>query len=484
MSPGLERLAPAACASAPHAGEAVGLQLQPHREVVGPARDRALLAPDLRSRSRAAFCTWWPISCAITYASGEVAGRAEALLELVEERRGRGRPAGRRDSRTARARRAPCRTPVPASSRVNSTTAVSVVRDAGPVEDVVPGVLDVVGHGVDEPPGRIVRVDLRVEPGPTVPRAVEGREGVAETPLPPPSSFGTPGSADDHEDRPPTPMPTALAHGGSRRRLRLPGRGTGRPPPPSGLAERRSTTPPSLRRILLSFMAASLGGTASVTEVARAGEHDRHPPLLGRRQDLLVAPRPSRVDHGRAARRRPRPRARRGTGRTRRRRPPRPRARSPALRAAIHDESTRDIWPAPTPTVAPSFTNTIVFDFTRHATVHASSRSSHSCGRSARGSRPPSNRRASRRACRGPARAHRRGAGRTSEADSPEHGCRDDAQVGSVRERRGRGGRERGRDHDLGEDVGHRRAASTSHSPWNATIPPNADTSSQANAAR
>ena len=52
--------------------------------------------------------------------------------------------------------------------------------------------------------------------------------------------------------------------------------------------------------------------------------------------------------------------------------------RSPALRAAIHDESTRDICPAPIPTVAASFTKTIVFDFTRHEIVHAISRSAHS----------------------------------------------------------------------------------------------------------
>src|SRR3978361_866417 len=40
---------------------------------------------------------------------------------------------------------------------------------------------------------------------------------------------------------------------------------------------------------------------------------------------------------------------------------------SPALRSLIRTESTRDIWPAPMPTVTPSFANTIAFDFTRFA---------------------------------------------------------------------------------------------------------------------
>src|SRR6266511_1005588 len=55
-----------------------------------------------------------------------------------------------------------------------------------------------------------------------------------------------------------------------------------------------------------------------------------------------------------------------------------PRARSPALQQAMSTESTRDIWPAPIPTVALPLARTIAFDFTLAATVHANRRSRHS----------------------------------------------------------------------------------------------------------
>src|SRR6266511_3309664 len=52
-----------------------------------------------------------------------------------------------------------------------------------------------------------------------------------------------------------------------------------------------------------------------------------------------------------------------------------PLARSPAFRTAIHEASTRDICPAPIPTVAPSLANTMAFDFTCAATIQAIARS-------------------------------------------------------------------------------------------------------------
>ena len=138
------------------------------------------------------------------------------------------------------------------------------------------------------------------------------------------------------------------------------------PPLPIGIGERRRTRRhrrwgprrggrsrrPRLHGVAASR--ASSGPSRLVAEVPYPGEHDGHASGLGRGQDLVVALRAAGVDHRGAARRRRRPRARRGTGRTRRRRAPRRRARSPALRTAIQDASTRDIWPAPIPTVAPS----------------------------------------------------------------------------------------------------------------------------------
>ncbi|GJD73999.1 hypothetical protein CFIICLFH_2232 [Methylobacterium goesingense] len=47
---------------------------------------------------------------------------------------------------------------------------------------------------------------------------------------------------------------------------------------------------------------------------------------------------------------------------------PRRRAPSAAFQAAMREESTRDIWPAPMPTVAPSRAYTMAFDLTCLAT--------------------------------------------------------------------------------------------------------------------
>ena len=137
-------------------------------------------------------------------------------------------------------------------------------------------------------------------------------------------------------------------------------------------------------------------------------DHDGHATSFGGGEHDVVALGPAGVDHGGAS----------GVGRNlecigereeRVRARTAPLARSPALRVAIHDESTLDIWPAPTPTVAPSFTRTIVFDFTRHAIVHASARSLHSASVGS-GSRPPSTRRGSRSPGLDPAPARRRAA--------------------------------------------------------------------------
>ena len=57
---------------------------------------------------------------------------------------------------------------------------------------------------------------------------------------------------------------------------------------------------------------------------------------------------------------------------------------SPALDVAMRTESTRLIWPAPIPTVAPSFANTIALLFTCFATFQANTRSVHSCSVGAR----------------------------------------------------------------------------------------------------
>ena len=104
-----------------------------------------------------------------------------------------------------------------------------------------------------------------------------------------------------------------------------------------------------------------------------------------------------------------------------------------------------------------SFTNTIVFDFTRHEIVHASSRSAHSCvGRLAAARRPSSPRGVSVTTSRSWTSAPP-GSGRTSSpAPRPER-RRHHAEVRPLGERGERRRRERRRHHDLGEDLGHGR---------------------------
>ena len=102
----------------------------------------------------------------------------------------------------------------------------------------------------------------------------------------------------------------------------------------------------------------------SMPEVAHAGEDHRQAVLVGGRDHLLVAHRAARLDD------------RDGAGRARSRRSPSrngknaseattlPASGSTAFCAAIRAESTRLIWPAPTPTVCCAFANTIAFDLT------------------------------------------------------------------------------------------------------------------------
>ena len=103
---GLEQLPVAVGVERPDAGEAVGLQLDRAPTARCPRRRGSRLRWSCtRSEMPSRFCTWWPTSWAITYACAKSPGRAEAPVELGEERRGRGTPAGRAGSRTARPRR-------------------------------------------------------------------------------------------------------------------------------------------------------------------------------------------------------------------------------------------------------------------------------------------------------------------------------------------------------------------------------------------
>ena len=129
-------------------------------------------------------------------------------------------------------------------------------------------------------------------------------------------------------------------------------------------------------------------------EVAAAGEHHRGAGAIGGRDHLVVAHAAARLDRGRGARRAAPPRGRRRTGRRRPRRPrcrpcpaparPAALAASAALRDRDRDASSRLIWPAPMPTVAPSLANTMAFDLTCLQTAKAKRRSAISAGVGAR----------------------------------------------------------------------------------------------------
>ena len=118
-----------------------------------------------------------------------------------------------------------------------------------------------------------------------------------------------------------------------------------------------------------------------------AGEHHGEAGLVGGLDHLVVAHRAAGLDHrgGAGLRRGEEPvrEGEEGVGGDDRalgealRRPP-AFAASPAFQAAMREESTRLIWPAPMPTVAPSLAYTMAFDFTCLATRKAKRRSSSS----------------------------------------------------------------------------------------------------------
>ena len=126
-------------------------------------------------------------------------------------------------------------------------------------------------------------------------------------------------------------------------------------------------------------------GPPSVAEVATAGEDHRDARLVAGGDHLVVALRAARLDRPRS-RRRPiaacgpsakGKNASEATDRSGRARPrPVRRTRRRAFSTAIRTESTRLICPAPIPTVAPSFANTIAFERTWRHTFQANIRSS------------------------------------------------------------------------------------------------------------
>ncbi len=125
----------------------------------------------------------------------------------------------------------------------------------------------------------------------------------------------------------------------------------------------------------------------SVPKVAHARSHHRDARGVDGGDDLLVAHRAAGLDDRRGRRRRSRAGGRRRRGRRRRRRAPRPPvdrgpppARPPwaawAFSTAMRTASTRLIWPAPMPIVAPPAASTIALERTWRQTRHANSMSS------------------------------------------------------------------------------------------------------------
>ena len=111
---------------------------------------------------------------------------------------------------------------------------------------------------------------------------------------------------------------------------------------------------------------------ASVPEVPHAGEHHRHAQAVRRRDHLLIAHRAAGLDERcRAVLRRFLHAVREREERVRR--DHRSASGSTAFIAPSFTESTRLIWPAPTPTVCPARAYTIAFDFTCLATFQPNS---------------------------------------------------------------------------------------------------------------
>ena len=100
--------------------------------------------------------------------------------------------------------------------------------------------------------------------------------------------------------------------------------------------------------------------------------HHGHPGRVGRRDHLAVATEPpgwtTAVTPARPSTSRPS-----GNGKKASLAPAPPRARSPALVTAISAATTRDCWPAPTPTAWPSVTTAMALDVVRPQTRQASS---------------------------------------------------------------------------------------------------------------
>ena len=114
-------------------------------------------------------------------------------------------------------------------------------------------------------------------------------------------------------------------------------------------------------------------------EVTPAGEDHRHPPLVRRLDDLFVAFEPpgcmTAVMPASARASTPSAKGKKASLAA-----TAPRALSPAFFTAISEESTRLIWPAPIPTVAPSLARTMALLLTTRATRQAKRRSAICCG--------------------------------------------------------------------------------------------------------
>ena len=221
-------------------------------------------------------------------------------------------------------------------------------------------------------------------------------------------------------------------------------------------------------------------------EVAPAGERHRDPGPVSRRDHRVVADRAAGLDDGGDA---GRGRGLEAVGegeegvRGERRSVGCP-ALAAALRTASSTESTRLIWPAPMPTVAPSRASTIAFELTWRTTVQAKSRSASSASLGARRVtvRSSDGSRAGRVPVLGQEAAGDRsqlaaGAARIGHVVEQEQ-----AQVGLGGEGAARGRVGAGCDHDLGEELGDGAAASPSIGRLQATMPPKALIGSQASA--
>ena len=125
------------------------------------------------------------------------------------------------------------------------------------------------------------------------------------------------------------------------------------------------------------------GWRSSVLEVPFAGHDHRQAGLVRRGDDLAVLTEPpgwtTAVTPASARTRSPS-----GKGKKASLAPAPPLARSPAFWTAISAATTRDCWPAPTPTACPPVTTAIALEVVRPQTRQASTRSRHSSSVGAR----------------------------------------------------------------------------------------------------